>query len=117
MENVANIPERRAHPGIDAQYSSSSLSREFRNVLSDIESLFKATTSVTGEELVRAKAKLSSRIEDAKKTFSQASDNIVHQAKETAATTNKYVHENPWQAVGAGATLGLLLGLFLARRK
>jgi ElaB/YqjD/DUF883 family membrane-anchored ribosome-binding protein len=117
MENIANIPERRAYHGVGAQHNPSSLSREFRNVLSDIESLLKATTSVTGEELVHAKAKLNARIEEAKKTFSQTSDNIIHQAKETAATTNKYVHENPWQAVGAGATLGLLVGLLLARRK
>jgi len=36
--------------------------------------------------------------------------------REAAANADEYVHANPWQAVGAAAGVGLLLGLLLSRR-
>ena len=117
MENVVNIPERRAQPNLAVQQVSSNLSREFKNVLNDIETLFKATTSLSGEELVQAKAKLNARIADAKKTFTDTSSSVVYRAKETVAYTDKYVHEHPWKAVGVGTATGFLVGLLFVLRK
>jgi ElaB/YqjD/DUF883 family membrane-anchored ribosome-binding protein len=37
-------------------------------------------------------------------------------AKECMHTTDTYVRENPWQAVGIAAGLGLVIGLLIARR-
>jgi ElaB/YqjD/DUF883 family membrane-anchored ribosome-binding protein len=42
---------------------------------------------------------------------------VADQARHTAKATNSYVHENPWQAIGIGAVLGLLLGVALTQRK
>jgi ElaB/YqjD/DUF883 family membrane-anchored ribosome-binding protein len=36
--------------------------------------------------------------------------------KKMAASTNHYVHENPWRAIATGAGVGLLLGVILGRR-
>jgi ElaB/YqjD/DUF883 family membrane-anchored ribosome-binding protein len=93
------------------------ISQEFHDFILDIEDLLNASGSMNSDDLSRAKEKLNARIESAKKTFSDASGSLAHSAKETAATTNKYVHENPWQAIGVGATVGLLLGLLFTRRK
>ena len=41
-----------------------------------------------------------------------ATDGVVSFAK----TTDTYVHENPWRAVGIAAGVGLLLGLLIGRR-
>ncbi len=40
----------------------------------------------------------------------------MNRARKTAETTNTYVHEQPWNAIGASAAVGLLLGYLLARR-
>lgn len=95
---------------------SSAISNEFHSFLNDIEDLFKATTSLTGDDLARAKAKLSERIDAAKETAEELSENIVQRARKTADITNHYVHEQPWTVIGAGAAAGFLLGYLLARR-
>jgi len=90
---------------------------EYHNFLSDIEDLIKATTSLTGEDLVHAKAILSARIHAAKESVEEAGSAIADKARKSAAATNSYVHENPWQSIGIGAALGLILGVVVARRK
>lgn len=36
--------------------------------------------------------------------------------KEVAATTDDYVHQNPWKAVTVSAAVGLLLGVIFSKR-
>ncbi|MDO8345084.1 MAG: DUF883 family protein [Cellvibrio sp.] len=95
---------------------ASGVAREFHSFVADIEDLVKATTSLTGEELTRAKAKLNQRIASAKTSVEDMSETIVNRARKTAEATNTYVHEQPWNAIGASAAVGLLVGYLLARR-
>ena len=37
-------------------------------------------------------------------------------AKDAAKATDDYVHENPWQAIGIAAAVGLVAGLLMSRR-
>lgn len=89
---------------------------EFYNFLADIEDLVKATNLLTGEELVKAKAELSKRINTAKASMNGVSQSITEQAKKTAIITDTYAHDKPWQVIGAGSAIGFLLGYLLARR-
>ena len=41
---------------------------------------------------------------------------MMERTKEAARATDEYVHEHPWQAVGAAAGIGFLLGMLIARR-
>ena len=90
---------------------------EFRNFLSDIEDLIKATTSMSGDDLARAKTALNARIVKAKQSVEKMGDDIAAQARHTAEVTNSYVHERPWQSMGIVAAVGILIGVALARRK
>ena len=92
------------------------VSEEFHNFIADVEDLVKDTTSLTGEDLVRAKEKLSARLASAKESLGQLGTDVADKARKTADMTNTYVHEQPWKAIGIGATVGLLLGFALARR-
>lgn len=92
------------------------LSRELRDFLSDIEDLVKSMTSLTGGELERAREKLTERVGVARESLEALSGEVSERAMKTAKATDAYVREQPWQAVGIGAGLGLLLGLFIARR-
>jgi len=99
-----------------AKKPGASVSEEFHNFLADVEDLVKDTTSLTGEDLARAKEKLSSRLASAKESLGELGSNVADRARKTADVTNTYVHEQPWKAIGIGATVGLLLGFALARR-
>lgn len=92
------------------------VSREFHNFIADVEDLVKATTSLTGEDLARAKAMLGERIAAARASLEHAGGIVVERARQTARATDGFVHAQPWQSVGIGAALGLLIGLVLGRR-
>jgi ElaB/YqjD/DUF883 family membrane-anchored ribosome-binding protein len=45
-----------------------------------------------------------------------ASQNWVQKARELIDTADEYVRDNPWQAIGAVALIGVAVGFLLARR-
>jgi ElaB/YqjD/DUF883 family membrane-anchored ribosome-binding protein len=98
------------------QDSPSAMAREFHNFVADIEDLLKATTNLSGDELQKAKAKLNERIAAAKESATEIGESVINRARKTAESTNIYVHEKPWSAIGASAAVGLVLGYLLARR-
>lgn len=96
--------------------TGSALSREAHNFLADIEDLVKATTSLTGEDLARAKAKLAERILSARAAVDKMGGAIADRTRHAARATDGFVHERPWEAIGIGAALGVLVGFLIARR-
>lgn len=91
-------------------------SKEFSNLVADIEDLVKATTSLTGEELVKARKMLNDRLAVAKQSIDGVSSDVMTQARKTAAATDNYVRAQPWQVIGAGAAFGVLLGYVIGRK-
>lgn len=89
---------------------------ELHNFISDVEDLITSMTPLTGADLERAKQKLTERVGAAKESLTEAGTEIAERARESARVTNTYVHEHPWQSVGIGAILGLLVGIAINRR-
>lgn len=115
--NTSTNPQAIAHEAKRSfNDAASGISREFHNFVADIEDLVKATSSLTGDDLAKAKAKLNERIAHAKESLDDVSGGLATRARQTAAITNNYVHEQPWQAIGASAAIGFLLGFALSRR-
>ncbi|MBA3582018.1 MAG: DUF883 domain-containing protein [Gammaproteobacteria bacterium] len=100
-----------------ASSSRSRISEEFHNFLADIEELITQTTSLSGEDLARAKEKLNERVEMARESLDDMGGVIAQRARQTAAATDNYVRDQPWTAIGIGAALGVILGVVLARRQ
>lgn len=63
---------------------------------------------------------LASRIDETVKKAQARLTDLQHAAadktREAAESADVYVHQHPWQAIGAAATIGLVLGLILGRR-
>lgn len=125
MRSTNDIPETTPNGSGETRNTSSatrfraarsSVADEVTHLITDIEDLIKQATSLTGEELTAAKAKLAERLATARASAAQMGDSVATHARTTAAATNEYVHEQPWKAIGIGATVGLLLGFALARR-
>ena len=91
-------------------------SKEAHNFLKDIEDLVTSMTSLTGEDLTRAKARLGARVAAARASMDRISGSVADGARKSVKATNGYVHENPWQAIGIGAAMGVVIGLALSRR-
>ncbi|WP_169577457.1 DUF883 family protein [Sinimarinibacterium sp. CAU 1509] len=95
---------------------ASGITKEFHSFVADVEDLVKATTSMSGEDLEHARAKLVQRVADAKANLEKVGATISDRAQRSATATNGYVHQQPWQAIGIGASVGMLIGFLIARR-
>lgn len=89
---------------------------ELKSVIKDAEILLKNTENQASEGFKLARAKFESTLSNAKKELSDLEENVVDKVKEAAHTTDEYVKGHPWNSVGLGACVGLLVGLLAARK-
>lgn len=90
---------------------------EIRSFVADVGDLLKATTTLSGEDLARARTHLIERAAAARASLERMGGAISDRARQTAKATDHYVHDQPWQAIGIGAVLGVVIGVLLARRR
>ena len=96
--------------------SKQKLVSDMKIVVSDAEEILRATAGVAGEKMVDLRERIGERLRDAKLRIADAEVALVDKTKAAARATDDYVNENPWQAVGIGAGIGLLLGIIIGRR-
>ncbi len=89
---------------------------DLKNVMVDAEALIKATANQGGEALVTARSRVEDSIARAREKISDLEEALLFRTKAAVEATDTYVHENPWQAIGIGAGLGLLVGFLISRR-
>jgi ElaB/YqjD/DUF883 family membrane-anchored ribosome-binding protein len=89
---------------------------DFNVVIADAEALLKATASQGGEKLAEVRAKAEESLRVVKARMLDAQEEMLLKAKAAARATDEYVHENPWNAVGVAAAVGLVLGYLIGRR-
>jgi len=94
----------------------SSVAREFKNFVADMEDLIQSTTSLNGEDLARVKAKLQARVAAAKESVQDIGAPLIERARSTVRATHGYVREQPWQAIAIVAGASLLVGYVVGRR-
>jgi ElaB/YqjD/DUF883 family membrane-anchored ribosome-binding protein len=98
------------------EVSKEQLIADFHVVVADAEALLKATANQGGEKLAEVRAKAEESLRIAKARMLDAQQALLLKTKEAARATDVYVHENPWNAIGAAVGLGVLLGFLLGRR-
>jgi ElaB/YqjD/DUF883 family membrane-anchored ribosome-binding protein len=99
-----------------ADAAPSRIAQEFKNFVADMEDLIKASTSLTGDDLARAKANVYARVATARVFLEEIPGEISDRARNTVKVADGYVREQPWQAMGITAAVGLLIGFLLGRR-
>jgi ElaB/YqjD/DUF883 family membrane-anchored ribosome-binding protein len=99
-----------------AESAPSGITLEFRNFVADMEDLIKAGTSLTGDDLARARANLYARVAAARAFVEEMPGAMSTQARNTAQVADDYVREQPWRTLGITAAVGLLIGFLLGRR-
>jgi ElaB/YqjD/DUF883 family membrane-anchored ribosome-binding protein len=95
---------------------SEKLLRDLQTVVDDAEALLQATAAQTGERVDGIRVRAQESLKRAKSRLMEAEGETLEHAREAAATADEYVRENPWQAVGVAAGVGILLGLLISRR-
>ena len=85
-------------------------------VIGDAEELLNATANQAGEKITAARARIQANLKVAKKRLYEAGGAAADHARVAAKVTDEFVRDHPWQAVGIGAAVGLILGMLISRR-
>ena len=96
--------------------SKDQLMRDFQSIITDAETLLKATANQGREAIGAIRAQTEKSLAIAKVKMTEAENALKEKARVTANATDDYVHENPWRVVSAAAAVGLVIGLLIGRR-
>jgi len=96
--------------------SRDKLMADLKVVIRDAEELLANTGQQAGEGFKVAKAKFEQSLGAAKVELAAAQDTVIAKSKEAIMCTDEYVKAHPWQAVGMGAALGVILGFLISRK-
>jgi ElaB/YqjD/DUF883 family membrane-anchored ribosome-binding protein len=89
---------------------------ELHNVMDDMDSLMSSGASATGSESQALRSRIKERLNLAKAQVSATHAAARERARQTADAADVFVHDNPWQAVGVAAAVGVIFGLLISRR-
>jgi ElaB/YqjD/DUF883 family membrane-anchored ribosome-binding protein len=92
------------------------LMEDLRVVVEDAEALLKATAGQAGEKVGQARQRAEESVRQARERLGELEGEVRARARDAAKTTDRYVHENPWGAIGIAAGVGFMLGLLSGRR-
>src|SRR5262245_60293053 len=96
--------------------TTADLMDDLRKVVHDTEALLRATEGQIGEKADEARRRVQAALDSARTRLKAMQGSAVEMGEEAVRVTETYVRDNPWQAVGVAAGVGLLLGLLLSRR-
>ncbi len=92
------------------------LMADLRVVVADAQELLRLGAEQTGAAAGEWRARVESRIADAKAAMLDLQDAAITRAKAVGQATDNYVHDNPWKSIGIAAGIGLVVGLLIGRR-
>jgi ElaB/YqjD/DUF883 family membrane-anchored ribosome-binding protein len=96
----------------DIEESTEKLLQDLKEVVRDGEELLRAGADELGERGAAAREKLAAALEVAKETQRRLQERAVAGAK----AADVYIRTNPYQSIGIAFGVGLLFGLYTARR-
>ena len=82
----------------------------FKDLLQQAEVLLRQATNGSQGQADDLRQNAQDLLEKVKASSQVLQDEAVGKAKQVGEATQNYVKENPWQAVGIAASLGLMLG-------
>lgn len=92
------------------------LAQDFKRVLSDAEELLRHAARDAGDGYNQARDRLEQSLKAARSELEILEANVVDGARRAGQATDSYVRSHPWESVGIGAGIGLILGMLIARR-
>lgn len=99
-----------------SQPDAAQLMDDLRAVVSDAEALLKATAGMAGDQVDAARERAQDSLKAARARLGDLQDDVLSQARDAVESTDRYVRESPWAAVGIAAGVAFVLGVLVGRR-
>jgi ElaB/YqjD/DUF883 family membrane-anchored ribosome-binding protein len=103
--------------GASAATGRDQLVSDIKLVSKDAEDMLKGAGQQFDKTAESARARFQSTLQNVKGQYDVWGDKVLTGSKDTYANAERYVKDNPWQAVGIGAAAGVLLGMLIGRSK
>lgn len=97
------------------QVNTEKLMEDLRQVVRDADELLRATAGQAGEKVAQVRARAEESLRNARVRLSEMGGELNTRAHAAADSTDYYVRNNPWAAIGIAAVAGLLVGALLLR--
>jgi ElaB/YqjD/DUF883 family membrane-anchored ribosome-binding protein len=97
-------------------HSNSHVTREkvyddVKVLVKDVQELLKATTSVVGDKATEARSRVQDHLKTVQDKLGDHYETVRTKGQEAFTTTDGYVRDNPWNAVGIAAGVGFVVGI------
>ena len=92
------------------------LKADFQTLVRDTEKLLSDTANLAGDQAEVLREQLNERLQQAREALDATQETVREQSEAAVGCAETYVQENPWQAIGIAAGVGLLIGLLAGRR-
>ena len=99
-----------------AQTAQEILMADFQTLVRDTEKLLEHTATLAGDQADELRAQIHDNLLRARETLQQTNQDLRDRGQAALGSAEQYVQENPWQAIGIAAGVGLLIGLLANRR-
>ena len=80
------------------------------------EDMLSQATSATTEKAAELRERAQQQLRALREKLEDAQAAAVEKSKAAVQATDDYVHDNPWRSILAAASLGVVVGLLIARR-
>jgi ElaB/YqjD/DUF883 family membrane-anchored ribosome-binding protein len=92
------------------------LLEDFTKVVNDTEELLKSIATVGGDKASALRTSVEQNLALTRERLRELQETAVEKTTAAAHATDDYVHDNPWQAIGIAAAVGVVVGLLISRR-
>jgi len=99
-----------------ARKAQSAGAQEVQNLIADVEELFNRIGQAADPEVARLRKKIEETISATKKALADGADQVQQKTRDAIDAGQRYVSEQPWQAIGIAAVVGLAAGFLVSRR-
>ena len=89
---------------------------DVRRAVSGAEDMLTQAASATGDKAAELRNQALQQLKALRERMNEAQETALRQSKAAARATDEFVHENPWRSIVAAASLGVVVGLLIARR-
>lgn len=87
-----------------------------RHIAQDAEALVRETADVVGERAKELRTRIAQSASKARAQLEELEETVVDKTREAAKRTDDYVRDHPWESIGIGVAIGVILGVLLTRR-
>jgi ElaB/YqjD/DUF883 family membrane-anchored ribosome-binding protein len=98
------------------QPETTSQRQEVSDLISDMQDLLGRVGHLADPEINLLRTRIEHGIAVAKQTLADGSSRVQRTARQALNAGDGYVRDQPWQAVGIAAAVGLAVGILVARR-